>query len=246
MKTPSFGSRDWIEKVYAGEAVRKVAGRSRPTQRYVIAGEDRKPIYAEGGNESTARSLMILGVNRGHIKRWLFQPFALSKAIHGVDAVPDVIFEDQSEWNFVVEARSARFQTAAKLEKAVSIERVINATGRMTYLYWTDAWPLNPTTSKLVRELRRCGTSNVPRGEIEKIESVLKTEGPQTFAQLRSKGSYRDVVMAAVWHGRVDIDLLSAVTDQSVVSLDVKTRRFHELLTARVGGQTWWTSLGKS
>lgn len=246
MKKAEFGSQTWIEQVYESEDARQVAGRSRPTQRFAIAGANDKPTYAEGGNESVTRGLLILGVNCGLVKRWKFQPFALTKAYHGVEAIPDVLFEDHAGRNFVVEARSARYQTAEKLAKAKEIQSVINATGKLKYLYWTDGWPLMPCTASLVRELRRCGTSNIPRDSIASLQEVLKDGEPKTFFKLREMGCFRDVVMAAVWHGKAHIDLLSPVTDSTVVTSNPHARRFHELLNTKVGGQTWWSSLSKA
>lgn len=241
----AFGTIDWVENVFGSPDARQVWGRSRPTQRYAVAGVDGKPIYAEGGNESTARGLMILGVNAGMIKRWKFQWFALTKAEHAVDAVPDLLFETSLGNLFVTEVRSARFQTAEKLSKARKIEKAINATGSLNYLYWTDAWPLTPTTTNLVRELRKCGTSNIPKASFEALSQILK-DGPTTFFELRDQKCFRDVVLAAVWAGKAHIDLLSPVTDSTLVTLNCTTRRLHELLQLSAGGQTWWTSLEKA
>lgn len=240
-----FGTVEWVENVFSSPDARQVWGRSRPTQRYAIAGVDGKPIYAEGGNESIARGLMILGVNAGMIKRWKFQPFAMTKAEHEVDAIPDLLFETSLGNLFVTEVRSARFQTAEKLSKARQIETAVNATGSLKYLYWTDAWPLTPTTTKLVRELRKCGTSNISKVSFDALSQTLK-EGPKTFFELREQKCFRDVVLAAVWTGKAHIDLLSPVTDSTLVTLNYTTRRFHELLHLCAGGQTWWTSLNKA
>jgi hypothetical protein len=246
MKKLTFGSERWVEDVFAGKDARQLAGRSRPTQRYAIAGADGKPTYAEGGNESVARGLMILGVNTGLIKRWKFQPFALTKEEHKVEAVPDLLFQIHDDRVFVAEVRSARFHTAEKLAKARLIQQAVNGTDRLKYVYWTDAWPLTPSTCNLVRELRRCGTSDIPSSSINALHELLKEEGPKSFFDLRQKECFRDVVMAAVWLGRAHIDLLSPVTDSTLVTSNPHTRRFHELLHLNVGGQTWWSSLSKA
>jgi hypothetical protein len=244
VKKSEFGSEGWVEEVFAGKDARQVAGRSRPTQRFGI-GIEGKPTYAEGGNESVARGLMLLGVKAGLIRRWKFQPFEMTKADHGVEAFPDLQFQLHDERVFIAEIRSARYQTPEKLAKAKQIQVGINASGRLKYLYWTDAWPLTPGTTALVRELRKCGTSDIPQSSIDALQKMLKAEGPKTFYELRSTGCFRDVVLAAVWQGKAHIDLLSTVTDSSIVTSDVYTRRFHELLNLGVEGQTWWSSLSK-
>jgi hypothetical protein len=234
-----FGSAKWVESVFSSPDARKVWGRSRPTQRYAIAGADRAPIFAEGGNEATARALMILGTKTGQIKRWKFQPFALTKDFHGIKGVPDLMFEMHDSKLFVSEPRSSRFLTHERLEKALKIESVINETGRMRYLFWTDAWPLVPATTRLVHELRRCGTSAIPRSSIEGLQTLLES-GSKTFFELRERNCFRDIVMAAVWHGKAHINLFEPVTDSTIVSKNVATRRFENTLCAPVSAQTVW------
>lgn len=239
-----WGSLEWVEVTFGSTDARKVWGRSRPTQRYAIAGIDGKPTYAEGGNESVARALMILGVNTSQIKRWKFQPFALSKEVHGCQAFPDLLFETHDGRLYVAEPKSARYLNHEKLEKALAVEAVINATGRMRYLFWTDAWPLAPATARLVRELRRCGTSAIPQSSIFSLCELLRS-GPKNFFALREQGYFRDIVMAAVWHGKAHINLFETVTDATVVSADISIRRFEETLCAPVGAQTVWHQMEK-
>jgi hypothetical protein len=245
LRKAAFGSESWLEKVFSGSDAREVWGRSRPTQRYAIAGMNGKPVYAEGGNESTARALMVMGKNSGTVKRWKFQPFNMTAAEFGVEAVPDLIFQLYDERAFVVEARSARFQTPEKLRKAQQVEAAINATGTLKYLYWTDAWPLTPSTTSLVREMRRCGTSDIPKHLIAQLQELLES-GPKTLFELREMVCFRDVVMAAVWHGKAHLDMFSPVTDLTLVTPTPETRRFQELLHLGAAAQTWWSSLARA
>lgn len=236
---PTLGSPAWIERVFASPDARKVWGRARPTQRYAIAGSDGEPTYAEGGNEAVSRALMILGVNTGQIKRWKFQPFELTKAEFGIQAFPDLLFQTHDNRVFVAEMKSARYLNHEKLEKVKAVESIVNGTGRMRYLLWTDAWPLVPATTRLVRELRRCGTSAIPKLAVTTLQKILQS-GPKTFLELRELGYFRDVVMAAVWHGKAHLNLSESVTDTSVVTANVSTRRFEETLCAPVSSQTLW------
>lgn len=241
MKKNLFGSEAWIEDVFSDGNSRNVAGRSRPTQRYGIS-VGNNINYAEGGNESTARIWMQLGQNAGKIDRWKLQPFALTKESHGVEAYPDLIFETTEKDTYVVEVRSARFQTQEKLDKAIAIESAINATGTMKYLYWTDAWPLNSSATSLARELRRCGTSAVPHQKLYGLQELVKSRS-YSFQELREIDCFRDEVMSAVWMGLAHIDLLTLPTDETLVTSSESNRGFKEVLSAPVGAQTWWNSL---
>jgi hypothetical protein len=241
MKKNLFGSEAWIEDVFSDGNSRNVAGRSRPTQRYGISVANNIN-YAEGGNESTARIWMQLGQNTRKIGRWKVQPFGLTKESHGVEAYPDLIFETTEKATYVVEVRSARFQTQEKLDKAMAIESAINATGTMKYLYWTDAWPLHSSATALARELRRCGTSEVPHQKLYALQEMVKSR-PYSFQELRKLNFFRDDVMAGVWQGFAHINLFALPTDETMVTSSERNRGFKEVLSAPVGAQTWWNSL---
>lgn len=237
-----IGSPTWVERVFSSPEAREVWGLSRPTQRYGVRGPNGLPQWAEGGNEATARALMVLGQTTGQILRWKSQPFALEKATHGMKAVPDLMFQTANGSIYVAEPRSCRFLNAKKLAETKAVEKVLSESGLITYLFWTDLWPLCPATTRLVRELRRCGTAAIPVQSINALAEVLQA-GPKSFFELRQLGYFRDVVMAAVWHGRAHIDLYKAVHDSTVVSADLAQRGFEKTLIAPVRSQSIWSEM---
>ena len=241
-KTTDIGSPAWVEHVFKSADAREVWGLSRPTQRYGIGNENGRPIYAEGGNEACARALMILGTTTGQVLRWKFQPFSLEEKLHGVRATPDLMFETADRKIYVAEPRSSRYLTSKKLEATRAVERVLNETGRLKYLFWTDAWPLSPPTTRLMHELRRCGTSAVPTRAIEALGDLLQ-QGPKTFFELRTSGFVRDIVMSAVWRGKAHIDLFKTVVDSTVVNANPAQRQFERTLIAPVRAQSIWQEM---
>lgn len=237
-----LGSPAWVEHVFASPDARQVWGRSRPTQRFGIGNELGIPIYAEGGNEASARALMILGEKTGQVLRWKLQPFSLEEKNHGLKATPDLMFEMSDGRIYVCEAKSVRFLTDKKLEKIRAVERILNATGRIQYLFWTDAWPLSPPTTRLMHDLRRCGTSNIPSRAIPALEDLLRN-GPKTIFELRQMGFVRDVVMAATWRGRAHFNLWKTVVDSTIVSANPAQRQFTQALRAPVRAHSIWQEM---
>ena len=196
---------------------------------------------AEGGSAAVARTLLTAAILAGLVKRIKLEPFELLESDHGVHATPDILFERADGRVFVVEAKSDRFLTDEKLEKCRTVEKVVNATG-MTYLFWTDRWPLSPAVWQLMRELRKCGTSSVPEDRIREIAERLATR-PMAMTELRQLGLYRDYVLAAAWRGSAHFDLFAPLTDATVVSNDAKDRGMDQIFTAPVDTKTFRRSL---
>lgn len=242
-KRNPLGSREWLERVFASGPTRDPNGRSRPTQRYLTNGTDDSVLVAEGGNTATARSLLTTMQNAGLVRRMKLEPFDLNRADHGVDATPDIVFEAHDGRVYVVETKASKFLTEEKLAKQRHVESVLTQSG-MTYLFWTDVWPLSSVVWRQIRELRRLGTSDVP---FDRILAVAQTvaEGPTTMEELRQAGLYRQYVLAAVWAGQAHLDLFSPLSAQSAVSADPRQRRFDSVLTAPVAAYDWWTSLAE-
>lgn len=196
---------------------------------------------AEGGSAAIARSLLTAAILAGDVKRIKMEPFELLESEHGIHATPDILVERVDGRVFVVEAKSDRYLTDEKLDKCRTVERVVNATG-MTYLFWTDRWPLSPAVWQLVRELRRCGTSSVPEDRIREIAERLAAR-PNTISELRQLGLYRDYVLAAAWRGSAHLDLFAPLTDATVVSNDARDRGMDQIFTAPVDTKTFRRSL---
>ena len=244
--TPPFnphtlGSPEWLAEAFGSGPARDVRGRSRPTQRYIGRALGGEASVAEGGNAAIARTLLTAAILAGQVKRIKMEPFQLLESDHGVHAIPDTLFERADGRVFVVEAKSDRFLTDEKLDKCRAVEKVVNAAG-MTYLFWTDRWPLSPSLWQLMLELRRCGTSSVSEDRIQEIAERLSTK-PMAMSELRELDLYRAYVLAAAWRGLAHFNLFAPLTDATVVSNDARDRGMAQIFTAPVDTKTFFRSL---
>lgn len=234
-----LGSRKWVEMVFATAPARDPQGRSRPTQRFALRGDDELTV-AEGGGSSIARSLLESMRKAGLVRRWKLEPFGLNRRDHQVEAFPDIIFETVDDAIYVAEVKASKFLNDEKLKKLSAVEKVINASG-MTYLLWTDRWPLSRPTWRLAREMRHLGSCAIPRDAILAVQEAVR-EAPMTVDELSLLGSYRQHIFAAIWEGLVHIDLHAEFSDKTLVTNTVSSRRFEDFLVAPVESYSWWSS----
>lgn len=240
METQVIGSEAWLCSVFASPAARDIKGRSRPTQRFATT-VDEVASYAEGGNTAVARNLLHTMRNGKVVTRFKLEPFELSE--DGLETVPDIIFQTHDDKVYVVEVKSYRFLIEEKLEKCRAVEQKINASG-MKYLLWTDRWPLNRYLWNLTRRLRMNGYADIRRTELDYAEKMVKA-GATTMGRLAELGVYQHVVLAAVWHGRLHINLFEPLTNETRVTFNVTDRMFNPTLTASVLHQTFWHDMKK-
>lgn len=238
-----LGSRQWLDYVFVAPPARDPQGRSRPTQRYLAQGLDGAVTVAEGGNTATARSLLVTMRNAGLVKRWKLEPFSLNNADHGIEATPDILFETHDGRSFVVETKASKYLTQEKLDKQRRVESLITQSG-MTFLFWTDRWPLSAVLWRQLREMRRLGSCDIPYDRIFAVGQQVE-EAPKTMADLREAGMYRDHVLAAVWAGQAHFDLLSPLCDQTLITSNPKDRGFEKVLNASVEAHGWWNTLAE-
>lgn len=239
-----LGSRQWLDHVFLAPPARDPQGRSRPTQRYLAQGGDGSVTVAEGGNTATARSLLVTMRNAGVVKRWKLEPFALNNADHGINATPDILFETHDGRSFVVETKASKYLTEEKLEKQRHVESVITQSG-MTFLLWTDRWPLSAVLWRQLREMRRLGSCDVPYDRLLAVAQQV-AESPKTLADLRRSGLYRHHVLAAVWAGQAHADFFRPLSDQTLISSNPKDRCFESTLRAPVEAYGWWGTLAET
>lgn len=238
-----LGSRNWLEQVFQSAPARDPQGRSRPTQRYLVQGGDNSVTVAEGGNTATARSLLVTMRNAGYVKRWKLEPFSLNNADHGIDATPDILFETHDGRAFVVETKASKFLTEEKLERQRRVESVITQSG-MTFLFWTDRWPLSAALWRQLREMRRLGSCDIPYDRIFAVAQLV-AEAPKTLEELRKAGVYRHHVLAAVWVGQAHFNPFAPLCDRTLITSNPKDRRFETVLYAPVESYGWWSSLAE-
>lgn len=241
MSAYDLGSKAWLEDVFQAPPARDVTGRSRPTQRIVSRSDSSAISVAEGGNTGIARSLLTTCTYSGQVRRFKLEPFRLTVAHHGIDAIPDAIFETEDRQIYVVEAKSKKYLTKKKLEKCQSVEKVLSAAG-LTYLLWTSAWPLSQSAWRTMREVRRLGTSDVPHEKIMAVATAV-SQAPMRMEELRAEGLYREYVCAAVWAGLAHLNLFADIDDHTQVSSDPRDRKFEYTLTASVAAHSWWDDL---
>lgn len=240
-KNHPVGSRQWLDYVFLAPPARDPQGRSRPTQRYLAQGDDGTVTVAEGGNTATARSLLATMKNAGMVKRWKLEPFALNGVDHGVNATPDILFETTDGRAFVVETKASKYLTDEKQQKQRRVESVITQSG-MTFLLWTDRWPLSAVLWRHLREMRRLGSCDIPYDRLFAVAQQVAA-GPKTLTELRQVGLYRHHVLAAVWAGQAHFDLFRPLEDKTPITSNPKDRRFETTLHAPVEAYGWWRTL---
>lgn len=240
----ALGSNKWVEQVFSEGPARSVQGRSRPTQRYLTSDHRGQMVIAEGGGASIARSLLEAMQNAGVVTRFKLEPFTLTRKEHGVDATPDSLFQTFDGETFVIEVKSSRYLTAEKIDKCLQVQAALAGSG-MKYLLWTDTSPLPPALWRLLREMRRLGYSAVPRESIEQVIHAI-SEKPMTVEELRQIGIYRDIILAAAWHGVSHFNLHVEFGDKTMVSNDVNARQFPRFLKSTVKTHAWWSGLPQS
>ena len=243
MAIAALGSSCWRAEVFDSPAARDPGGRSRPTQRYIALDQSDSVSVAEGGNTAITRSILTTCLLAGLIKRFKLEPFALNKDLHGVDAIPDAIFETVDDRLYVVENKAKLYLNEAKVEKCLAVEKIVNAAG-LTYLLWTDAWPLSPAVWRLQREMRRLGTAAIAEERIVAVGQAVE-QAPLRMDQLRTLGIYREHILSAVWQGAAHLDLFSELTDETLVSNDPQSRGLASTLHASVAAHRWWRGLAR-
>lgn len=240
METQAIGSKKWVDSVFASPPAREVKGRSRPTQRYIATVDDAAS-HAEGGNTAAARNLLHTMRNAQAVSAFKLEPFELSE--DGLVTIPDIIFRTRDDKVYVVEVKSYRFLIEEKLEKCRAVEKKINSYG-MKYLLWTDRWPLNRYLWNLTRRLRMMGYADISKEELDYAVTLVES-GAATMGRLAELGVYQHVVLAAVWHGRLHINLFDKLCSETKVTLNEEDRKFSPTLTASVAQQTFWHNMKK-
>jgi len=201
-------------------------------------------VIAEGGGAAIARSILETMKNAGVVTRFKLEPFKMTRATHGVDATPDILFQTLTGGTFVVEVKSARFLTAEKIKKCQEVEAALAGSG-MSYLLWTDRSPTPPALWRLVREMRRLGFSAVPSESIKNVIDTIR-EQPRSVAELRQLGIYRDAILCSAWHGAAHFNLHTEFCDKTMVSKDVSERQFSRHLKCSIKNHVWWDNMPKS
>lgn len=241
MSNAQFGSPSWLEGVFASEPARTVKG-GRAAQRFITGCHISGTQVAEGGNAATARRVLEILLNWAIVRRFKLEPFRFNDESRGIQSyVPDLIFQLHDQRTFVVETKSWRFLTQPRIEHLYAVQDAVLNSG-LSFVLWTDAWPLTPIVYKQSVEMRRLGNSKVPEEKISRLLEFIKSH-PATFLELRENGVYRDEIMSAAWKGQVFVNFLEPITDDTKVCAYCDVTDVSLLLNCPVGAQTFWFNL---
>lgn len=198
----------------------------------------------EGGNELTCALLLELLLKCGLVVWYKEQPFEMTTREHGVDAVPDFIFQWHDRRVFVAEVKSKKFLTVEVERKLEDVARVISNAG-IEYLLWTDQQQLNRVVWHAVRSIYRAGISAVPREEVTSALLMVR-DGPATLEELRRGGIDVAVVKNQVHCGAMHYNLLRKLDANTIISRRPDESYYLGLLGDRPDTERWWHSLPDS
>ena len=212
------GSPAWIEAVYSSDPARSVEGRSRPTQRDMsVSALNETSDAVEGRLEKIALNLLEWLRNLGLVKRFKYQPFTFDKHLHGVQATPDFMFEDDNGKHHVLEVKSVAFLTADEQEQQDSVKSV-SQQARLGFILWTDQWPLSRSVFNIISHMRRAHNLGISDREIEELIQAIRDQ-PRTLKELRSppfKVS-SDFVFATAYRGKAFWNIFQEIEDHTYV-----------------------------
>jgi len=238
----------YFENAFATKPVRKVKGKSRPTQRYLLINhfENNKEIWAEGGNELTAVLLLMHLQSLGVVRRFKFQPFNFYDLDEALEGVPDILVEMSNGRFYVVEVKARRYITAEVNEKLNQIDESLKSLG-IDYLLWTDkdkygrTNKLNQNVWRNVRTIHRGWLIGISRELVQCIFEKVKSE-PITFSDLFGEFGW-DLCIAAWARGAFHLKIQKEFDEKKILSPRYSSldTAFFFSKNAIVG--SWWGSL---
>ena len=238
-----IGSKAWVEFVRTSPLARNPLGRSRPTQRFAPPALpcSGKSAVAEGGNELTLLLLVDLMFGMGLVKWFKEQPFRLTEADHGIDAVPDMMFEWMSGGLQVVEVKSKRYLNVEEEAKCRRVAGVLEK-GAVSYALLTDKDHLAEPLWTNVRNIALAAASAVPPEQIERGKAALDV-GPVSIRDLALRGIPLEAVRVLLARGHAFYNLRDRESVNTVVSPTLDPGPYEELFGAKPTAERWWSSL---
>jgi hypothetical protein len=240
-QTMTLGSDAWVEAVYKSGPSRSSEGRSRPTQRYFGApNPGLEACVLEGRNEYVAYLLLCVLRNLKIVSRFKEQPFRLDKERHGVLAFPDFMFDLVDGRRYVLEVKSNRYIDEDEMKQMEAVNAAFKDTS-ITYLLWTDKWPLHRPVISATNHMRRAYQQDYPLVRLLAIRDAVQQQ-PKTLKELRnlSDGRHFDEVLAAAYRGLVFFNFFQSIDDQTQVFSEPDSRLLNVLLHTKVQGMHGW------
>jgi len=177
----------------------------------------------------------------GLVKWFKEQPFKLTEADHGVEAVPDLIFEWVSGGLQVGEAKSKRHLTLETEAKCKQIADVLER-GAVSYALLNDKDHLGDPLWTNVRNIALAKASAVLPEEIKRVISALEA-GPVAVGDLAQQGIPLEAVRVLVASGQAFFNLREKEAVHTIVSPAVDPSPYQELFGAKPTAERWWNSL---
>lgn len=237
----------WRDAIFDEPPARRVAGRSRPTQRSRVLDTAGGEHICEGGNELTAALLLNHFCRLGVVRRFKFQPFNLAD-FGGEAGYPDVLVELGTLKLFVVEIKSAKFLSEEYLDKYRARERELVALG-LPVVLWTDRKAqhaiaaLTQGARNNLLDIERC--SNLyPREEILKTICEHVQRKKVRLAQLLAQtGATWEELMFAWAHNHIRGPVEETLHETTLFTEAASPVDYHSYFEPRAGAQSWWRCL---
>lgn len=237
----TLGSDAWVDDVYKSGPSRNSEGRSRPTQRYFGAGlEAINAGVFEGRNEYITYLLLCVLQHNRIISRFKGQPFRMNKANHGVDAYPDFMFDLADGRRFVLEVKANRFINDDEKKQLEAVNDAFINTS-ITYLLWTDKWPLHKHVVHAMNHMRRAYRLGYSTDQLQPLVNAIQVR-PKTLGEL-CRGvmpAHFDQILAAAYCGMIFINFFKPINDQTLVSCEPDKSIVELLFQTRIKGSTGW------
>lgn len=245
MSDAAIGSSEWIRHVRSTPPVRDPLGRSRPTHQFAPFSEflGRKA-GIEGGNELTAFLLIEILQTAGLVRWFKEQPLQLTTEVHGIEAVPDFIFEWMDGRVYVPEVKAKRYITADVLSAVKQLTGLF-AEGGITYLLWNNKDHVDKTLWSNVRKVWNCRGALYAQSELDHARAAIR-DGPQTIGALVKRGVDPDVIYHLVDRGHAHINLTQKRNEHLLVTEKANSEYYRRLLGSQHDPEGWWNALSGS
>jgi len=195
----------------------------------------------EGGNELTGM-LLLEALHAAGLVRWFKeQPFQLKEDAHGIEAVPDFLFEWCDGTKYVAETKSAAYVTADVLDRTTQLTALLAKAG-INYVLWTDKDHLRRPLWTNVRRVWNERGAHYSREELEVVTEAI-SESPRTLQHLVELGANPDAALHLVGRGRAHFNLTEKWNARTIISSQPERSHYRLHLAARHDPEAWWNSL---
>lgn len=239
--------KGWRDAIFDGPPARRVAGRSRHTQRSVIQDPRGADHMCEGGNELTAALLLNHFFRVGLVQRYKFQPFSLED-YGGSHGYPDLLVELYTGELVVVEVKSAKYLTAEYLTSFRDRERELIALG-LSAVLWSDKHAqhayaaLGQSARNNLLDMERCSRMPARDSVLERLSSQVRSSRMRLAELLNSLGATWDELMFAWAQNYVQGPIAETLNETTYFSPAAAPSDYGSYFQPRAGSTSWWGRL---